>query len=1356
MSSRLIHRLAAILLAISAVLVPAFLAAQTGGNGAITGTVTDSSGALVPGAMVTALNVATGISTARPASSSGLYNISPLIPGTYTVTVTANGFTTFKQENLSVDALSTLGLNITLKVGSENETVTVSAAPPALDTTSATLGGTIQNSLYTALPIMIAGSQQRDITQFSNLLPGAQVPPGGRSSIIGGTAQRLGELYVDGLPITTQSQQADNRPVFNIIPLEAIDQIKVVTSGFSAEYQGAGLENYNLKAGGNQYHGSAFGYFRNTAFDAWTFSTKPGAPGNMVTVIDPTTGVTSKVAGPKPAEHQTELGFSVGGPVKIPFLFNGHDKLFFYAAYDKFRSRIATNPGVTSIPTELMRQGNFQELLNPAAQTVANTGALGNNASANYPIYDPTTLASCTAHSTNGACRYQYGYGPGATSGPAGNPVLASPGKANVIPPSQLSPISQYQQQFLPTPSTTTTGTIQNNYSGGVPSGYDNWLYSGRIDWNISERQTLSIALTGGNRHAIPYTSAASPNFLPVPYINTTKSIVAGHWADLQHTFTISPHLVNQFKYGFMNFGGPPVQNITGTTPNNPSYSLSASGITGLPAGQAAQNAANTAFSGSNEPTGWVGNTPTTTNVSETFTALDNMNWVKGSHSMNFGGQFQWLENNASTADGPSTPTPLNYSINDTALNTVNNANTYVAGSGYSYASYMIGAVNSSSATLQPFSLVGGRFKPWAVYFQDDWKVNPKLTLNLGLRWDWIPTYTESQDRWSFLNPNIANPVIPGSMGALQFAGSHGGTGVSCGCSSPVDNYYKNFGPRLGFAFSANDKTVFRGGWGVLYSHAGGTGGAGGAGTGTGQAGFNSTTSFAASTGAASAPAFYLNNSAGFAALGNMPNGKPYANANFGGPGVVIPAIAPIGPVSQTLGTGYYVCAGQAYTPCNGNSGAFAGTGTGIAYPDKYLGGRAPEFIFYNFGLQREVTNDITVSVNYAGSQSHFIAGAGNIRGLQSGEINPTWLALGSNLANAATTTNINTAQTATGLTLPIPYAGYTAAAAATTSVTSTASSSASIQHMLTWMPQYSGSTDTWGDIANANYNAFQLSIAHRASHGLTLNLNYTYSHNIDDAGTQRTGYDIPAAFIADHQFHPKNRIDRSLSINSQPQNLSIFGVYELPFGKGKIGGDHFIVRALAGGWQFSSIFQYYSGLPLAIVGTANSTQNPGQGTYMPDVNPNFHGSPRINGGWGKGVTAATLGTVSYIQGYIQNTTSGNGTNGTASVPCASSTGPFCNTGNYMIGDAPRIAPYGLRGPSVYRLTSAVMRTFDITERFKFIFRVDCQNVTNTVTFGNNAENNQAIVNVNTATFGTLQFASADSRAFQFSGRITF
>src|SRR5436305_1659288 len=234
---------------------------------------------------------------------------------------------------------------------------------------------------------------------------------------------------------------------------------------------------------------------------------------------------------------------------------------------------------------------------------------------------------------------------------------------------------------------------------------------------------------------------------------------------------------------------------------------------------------------------------------------------------------------------------------------------------------------------------------------------------------------------------------------------------------------------------------------------------------------------------------------------------------------------------------------------------------------------------------------------------------------------------------------------------------------------------------MLTWKPQYSGTTDTWGtNVANANYNAFQLSVSERASHGLTLNINYTYSRNIDNAGTIRSGFAIPAAFTSAGVAFPQDRIDRSNSINSQPQNLSIFGVYDSPFGKGKIGGEHFLVRALLGGWQNSEIFQYASGIPLALVGSCNATENVGQGTCMPDGNPNFAGSVRQNGGWGKGVTAATLGTKSYISGAIPNTTSGAVFSPTpTAIPCSLTTGPFCNCKHYTTGTPGRTAALGLR-----------------------------------------------------------------------------
>ena len=1296
--------------------------AQVGGQGAIAGTVVDPTGGAIPGAVLSAINVATGVETKREATSAGVYNLNPLLPGTYTVTVTSPGFSTFKQENVVVSALDTVGLNITLKAGGVGETITVSSAPPSLETTNATLGGTIDNSTYAALPLLISGGQQRDVTQFSNLLPGAQVNPGGRSSIIGGTGQRVGELYVDGLPLTTASQQGDNRPVFNIVPLEAIDSIKVVTSGYSAQYQGAGLQNYNLKAGGNKYHGSTFVYLRNTIFDAWTFSSKPGSLTNVVpTVVN---GVLTNRPGPKPAEHQIEYGYAVGGPIKIPHLYNGHDKLFFYTTLDRFRSRIAANPVPSTVPTLAERTGDFRELLTPTATIngVA-AGGTGTTTAPNYFIYDPTSQAACTAHNTNGvACRYPYGFSAGTGIGPNGNPVRN--GQAiNVIPAGQISPITQYMAQFLPAPL---TNALTNNYASAAPTGFDNWLFSARVDYTASSRHTISGAYNQGNRHAVPYTGTNAPGIAVVPYIVTTTSTIAGKIADIQDTYQITPNMVNQARYGFIYFGGPPVGNITGTT--NPGlYGLAASGITGLPSGQASTNAANLSFSGTNAPTSWVGNTPSTTNRSLTYEALDNVSLTKGKHSMNFGGQIQWLQNNADTADGASTPATLGFGTNATANYA---GTTAVSNTGYSYASFLLGAVSASgppavvsSVTQQAFSIVGGRFRPAALYFQDDFKLTPKLTINAGLRWDYIPPYHETLDRYSFLNPDITNPIT-GTAGALQFAGNRG-AGLSCQCTTPIQTYWKNFEPRFGFAYAVDDKTVFRGGYSLTYSHGGGTGGSGGSGTGTGQAGFNTTLSFSDS---AAGPAFYLNNNPSFSAQ----------NTTYGGPGFVLPGTSPISTVTQGQGTGYYLNA----------AGASAGTGTSIAYADPYVSGRAPQFSFFNFGMQREITKNITISVDYSGSQSHFIAGATNIRGFYAGQIDPKYLVLREYLSMAATPANLAAATAATGIPLPTPYPAYSAFA----SLNGTTGSQGSIAHLLTWKPQYSSTTDTWGNyVANGNYNSFQVSLAQRASRGLTYNVNYTYSQNIDDAGTQRSGYAIPGNVIANGQSYAKNRIDRSISINDQPQNLSIYGVYTSQYGKGSFLGEHFISRALLSGWQTSMIFQYSSGLPLPIVATCTATQNVGQGTCMPDVNPNFQGDVRINGKWGQGITAATLGSKSYLQGNLP--AGGSPTNSAAA--CGATTGPFCNSANYTIGDAPRF-PYNLRSMDNYRLNMALRRTFQIRERLAFTLGVDGSNLTNHTTFGNNAGNNQVQVNVNSATFGTLNFASADPRNFQLSGRISF
>lgn len=1266
--------------------------AQTAGQGAIQGTVQDSTGAVVPNATVTVTDNASGVSTTRKSSSAGLFTITPLIPDSYTVTVTAPGFQTSKQQNIVVNGLSVTGYNPTLTVGSTDQTVTVTEAPPQLQTTNATLGTVIDNKTYESLPV-IMGGQQRDPTGFASLAPGAQ--SGSRAPLIGGTGNYLAEVYLDGIPTTTSNQQGDNRVVSNSIPVEAVDQLQVITSSPSAEYQGAGAINFTTKSGGNQYHGTVADFIRNTAFDTWGFvppaATKVNAQGQTVP------------AG-KPVEHQNEFVVSVGGPVPLT-----RHKGFFHVTYDKYHGRNGVNPAQETVPTELMTQGDFSQLLGKDPKTGL----------ANGQIYDPLSVAECTAHNVGGApCRYQSGYGPGVGVGPNGNPVQT--GAPNVIPAGEISGISQFEQKFLPT--ATSPGLVNNYLAGQGVSGYDNWEVATKFDYDLTSSQRLSFVYTHGVRQSVGYGAT-----LPLPYTNGDTSAIAPTVLILEHSIVLTPHVVNQLTYGFTRFPQPVLSPTYGLT----QYSAATAGITGLPAGQAADSFPGTKFSAStlfpDAITQWTefGASDATHNVvPNAYTLVDNFHWDKGRHSMTFGIQMQWLQDNTSSQSGPSGIYTQTFSPNDTANFAGNTLNSTT--NGYSYASFLLGAVNSGATGIQAFDETGGRYHPISPYFQDDFKVTPNLTINIGLRYDYLPPYHEVQDRFSFFNPTAINSAT-GTAGQLEFAGNRG-SDISCECRTPVHTYWKNWGPRLGFAYSVNDKTVVRGGYALAYSRAGGVGGRAGDSTGTGQSGFtaNLVLPSAVSSGVGAGPSYYLNNSAAFQAAG-------MANTTFGGSGFVLPAPTMPSAAALNNGIGNYV----------NSAGKYVSAGSAPGYADPYLAGRAPEFSFYNVGVQRALTNDLTISVNYAGSQSHFVAGAG-VPGFWSGEIDPAHIAAtGSVLASDGVTNILNAPATPANIAIAqaadpsIQIPAFFAAAGKI-------SKTPTIGRALRPFPQYSSPpSPTWDNIANISYNSLQISLAQRTWKGLSYTLNYTYSKNLGDDGTTRSAYPVPASVSSNGVAIPgNNRADRGLTTTDMPENLNIYGVDELPFGKGHIGSDNFLVRNLLGGWALSGIFSYHSGTPLLIVGSGCTT--PSQGTCMPDLNPNFHGSVRMNGSWGKGITAAHLNAIQYINPDAFQSP--------ASFALPESAIKAGATPITKIGNAPRSAALGLRNPGKYNLDMSLRRSFNLTpERVKFIFQVDCTDVTNKVTFGG--------INVTWSPGSTAlgQVTSASgNRDFQFSGRVNF
>ncbi|WP_188758982.1 TonB-dependent receptor [Edaphobacter acidisoli] len=1211
--------------------------AQLAGKGAINGVVTDPTGAVVSNATIVVTSTTRGTSVTAKSNNSGDYSVSPLDADIYTVTVTAQGFQQIKQENVHVNSLEVATVNISLQVGTESQSVTVSSAPPALETSNATLGATMEQEMYSALPIQMGAygqPDQRRATDFALLMPGVQGNETNgnattNTGVVNGSGSRgaASAVYINGIPFTQASGEGDPRFVWTAISVDAVNQFQVQTSGYSALYEGQGVQNYTVKQGGNKYHGAVYEYFRNTALDTWGF----------FQATSPVTGLPIK-----PVEHQNEYGIALSGPL-VP-LGSWKDKLFFFGNYNGFRYASA-KPTAVSFPTVAQQNGDFS--------------AAGAN------IYDPSTQASCTANSTTGPCRYQYGFGPGSGSGPAGNPVVIGP--KNVIPAGEFSQIALKMQSYIPTLA---NQNPQNNYIAANPSGLSNWSTTDRIDYMLSSKNTLTMtAAIGRQGSSVPVgQTTAGRNTAGLPYNYSQAYAPKTAVGIIEDTHVFSPNVVNQFKYGFARYNGPTIN-----ADQNAAYAASVMGITNLPAGQAQEAFPITTFSGTNAPTQWAGTTASAA-IANSYTLLDNVQWVKGNHSVTIGGQIAWLQYQTLSANSGVTPLTLANAVTETAAITPssNSSPKYAAtsGTGLAYASFLVGQIDKASFTQYLVPEYGARFRAISPYIQDDWKVNSRLTVNLGLRYDFYPSYREAHNNVSFFNPTLTNPIT-NLPGAIQY----GGTGANtCNCSTPVNNFYKNIGPRIGLAFQSDPKTVWRASYGVMYTHGNGVGGAANSRTGTGTLGFSAAPSFSA-------------------------NGFLLSTAPLGPGQTAIPSFSPA--LGRASGNGY----GTGYTTVSG----YTGTPSGVGYADPYLGGRAPQYINWSFGFQHQWTSSFTSSINYVGSEGHFlVTDGGNPRGYWSNQLDPKYLSLNSNLSLTGSSRDAYCIANS----LPCAPAGLF-------------TSSQSLGSELKPFPFY-GVSDTYGNVANSIYHGLQVSLMKAPSHGLTFMLNYTWSRGIDDGGTFRTGYDIPAQFAMDGKFHKADSIERTVSTSNQPHHVVLTAVWDMPFGKTILASNEW-QRAVFGGFKFSGIFQANSGSPLALTGSACGT-NPAQSTCEPSYNPAFSGKARINGAWGDGVTAANT-KINFID---PNT--------------------FIQTPAYMFGDAPRTAPYNIYGPGNYDVDISLRRSFalHLSEASRLSLQADMYNVTNHTQFGGIG------TTFGSSNFGQVSNQTNQSRDVQLSGRLEF
>lgn len=1278
---------------------PLTLTAQQG-DGTIQGTVTDQTGAAVPNAKIAVLNVDTGVAVTRVSNNSGTFNVSPLQAGHYSVTVTAKGFETLVQQKVTIDSLQVLGLNLKLHIGAETETVTITEAPPMLETQDASLGGTIENELYTDLPLSMNGGP-RDPTQFAYLMPGVQ-EAGGSTGVYGGTGQEfLNQNYINGIPVSTINAQGDPTTVRNAVSVDAIDQFQVKTNGASVAFGGAGVTNYTIKSGGNQLHGTVFDYIRNTAFDTWGYFSKvPGANGYAV----------------KPGEHQNSYGFSLGGPVYIPKLINGRDKLFFFVTYEGFHyTKISNTPQYLTVPTVRERQGDFTDAFGTLDAT--QPGVAG--------VFDPVP----------GGNRNQF------------RGLLNGVPTFNVIPQNELSSTSQYLAQALPSPTNLST---VNNYLAGLPLENDDYRLDARIDYTITPRNKISIIGLGGvNGYGkIPHYSNQIQ--LPFPYAAGSFTAQKSSTGVLTYTLVVNQRMVNTLNYGYTRTWGQSFSPTEGTM-----YTSSKAGIGNLPAGNASDTFPSVTFSGGAttaavSPTNWASNLNSGPQATNNYTLIDNLLWVKGRHNWTFGIQMQWLQTNAASYGGYSGATALTYSAYSTEnLNFNTSGGNNILNGGSAYASFLVGALYTANVRTQTIADVGGRFHPIAPYVQDSWRITPKLTMTAGLRYDYLQPWHEVKDRFAFVNPDVTNPVT-GNKGVVMFGGYGKGPNplyspYICQCSTPIHPYKKNWEPQLALAYAANRSMVIRANFGMITTHAGGTGGHANATAGPGNNSEYAYTQVWQGSGSTAPPVFFLNPGI----VGSPQNslfapGAPGGQADYAS----LPPWTAAGNIVNPLSTtgnyiigpsnSQYTCAAMdaTQTYCNPST---------QNYVDLYYGGRGPQFVNYNFGIQQMINKSAVLSINYAGSQTHFLPG-GSGRGYATNSISPDYAQpLGTLLAATASAQNVAAVQ-AIMPSFKLPYAGF-------------AGPDATIARALSSFPQFGNLTDIWGATGNSNYNALQISIIQRPFHGLSGFANYTWSKSIDDTGNHRTQYPVGPQDGNFSRSYSASAIDRGLGTYDQRHNFNGTFNYDLPFGRGrKFLATSWLGNALVGGWSVSGIVKIRQGFPLQITTSETSgcitALDALQGTCMPDYNPSFTGPARINGKWGRApnANASNIQTIQYIN--------------TAAFQC-----PDQNCSSFKLGNVARSAPDGLRGPGWKDMDMGIRRTFNVrdTESLHLTFQLeaDVTNVTNSTYFtlasGATAWNTCAagqttLQQCPALAFGTIggQNSSVPPRDWQFAGRFRF
>ncbi len=1260
-------------------------------SGSLAGNIQDASGAVVPNATVTATNNATHVASTVKSTSAGSYRFPSLPLGTYTVTASAAGFSTATETGVLVQISSTSAVDIKLMPGEVNQTVTVDAGGLRIETESSDISGTISNKQIEDLPLSLAAGigGLRSPETFMFLLPGTTGPGSGTSgnsgngvffSRISGGQAYGNEVLLDGASI----QRSENGSSFDETSpsIEALQEFKVVNSNPSTEFgrSTAGIESFATKNGTNDFHGTAYFIVKNRAFDANSWFN------NGYTALN-CQGLT-EVECPysRVQDSKFDYGGVFSGPVVIPHVWNGHNRTFFLFAWEQYKY---TPGGViqSTVPTAAERGGDFSDIYNPTNYVPGGTPYMGQNV-----LWNPCT---------NQPVAYNELYDPTTTR-------MASPGvfcrtalPNNQVPSSYFSAASQALMKGLPLPnqapqSTDVFGYI-NNYAFTGVAPNDNTTYTVRIDQNLGEKHKVFFSYNTRQNTKL----TGTPDF-PEPFNNNgyaqafTTHYIRGGW-----DWTFSPNWLNHLNVGYNRTNSVNLSEIFGT-----SNTAANAGV----ANDYSKFYPVISFPSPDAPSNW-GQNQNGINIDNGLRFNDIMSWIKGRHSIRFGGEFrnQMYSTNQYNVDN------FNFYRDQSAA--VSNS---CCGSGNPFASFLMGEVGYGGQTVYN---VNPRWKSWylAGFLQDDIKISPSLTVNVGLRYDLDHPRREANDQtssFSFTAPDTAAGNLPG---ALVF-------GTNCHCNTSwTDTWYKDFAPRVGFAYilpNTNGKMALRGGASIIY----------------GPLQYND-------FGSSMVEGYNIGK--GVALGGTATQGGAFT------PAFRLDSSSPADPQNPNVGFPDY-----SYAPNTDPTQLTSPNGIGTFSPVageiiRKQDGRPSMTTTWSLQLQQEVAPDLIFSAGYVGQASQNLR-SGFLSNLNN--IDPSQFGLGDLLSNSIY--NIPLGGSSHGYNAP--YSTFTGP----------------IGQSIRPFPQYDYLADDCclENLGHSSYNGLLVSLERRFRNGFNVQASYTWAKIMTDADST-----IPFSYTSNNQREQAQnsndlRANKAVSVQDLTHQFSLSYLYQLPFGHGrKWLNQSRALDLLVGGWEIGAIQRYSSGQPIGF-GCASGIpyyQNCIQYNAGPASNgatdfaskaykSNKNGPSVFNGqSWFKpayrvaGTNGGSDPGVPMAQAaFVDQNREGVGWSRPFTSDCGDpANGVYCSFAPFSFGNLARITE-AITGPIYLAEDIDLMKDFRIKDRFTFQLKVEAFDVLNRhrmalpdLAPGDSSQNNG---------FGIPTGTDYGPRNLQLSGRFTF